>query len=131
MLLQTGKIGAFPVDVDASESKSLSHCLLEFYVHRSPLENDLCRLLLSASASSAMAERTFSIMNLLHTDLRTRMSAPTLERMVVIRACLAKCVREGTVNKFLEFVKNVCDDFDARAAAVEHSRRVLEYGVRE
>ena len=59
------------------------------------------------------------------------MTPRTLEMEVVIRASLNKVVCEGTFTDFMTFVKDVCNDFDARAAAIALSERVFTGRKRE
>jgi len=72
------------------ERQSMSAATREFYRPRDPLDGELVRMVNSAAASSAMAERAFSLMKIIHSDLRTSMGESTLEMLVVVQSWLKK-----------------------------------------
>jgi len=79
-----GRTTVFESSANAASLSSVV-AVRRFYATRPFLDGQLARLIFSASASSAAAERGFSVMNFIHTRLRTSMKEATLEKLVVIR----------------------------------------------
>jgi len=104
---------------------------LAAYATRSQHDKELFKLVNSASASSAMAERAFSVVNLLHSDTRTSMSAVTLEMQVIIRCCLNDVAKreaagEDALREFFDYMDTIVNSAAQRNAAVKLSEMLVD-----
>lgn len=108
------------------EIVSPSRAVELFYSSRAEVEQKLVRLVFSAAPTSASAERGFSAMKLIHSDIRSSMYDSTLEMLLIVRSCLKQVTAEDTARAFEEFMNHILMDSGRRLEALLHARKTFE-----